>query len=128
VRHHRRHPGGGRAAGGVGHQQQLHQILLHRRHQRLNEVHVTFPAVGLELHLQAVVGEPGGADRAARHPQVPADLVGQLRMGAPAENNDLRVHPAAPFPLNRKTQRRMTQQWHIDDRDRRAPRQARYAQ
>src|ERR1700679_2810551 len=42
-------------------------------------------------------------------------------MGAPAENNDLRVHLAAPFPLLGMTQLgmrqlRMTPPWHIQDR------------
>jgi len=43
VRHHRGHPGRGRAAGRVCHQQQLDQVLLHRRDQRLDEEHVPLP-------------------------------------------------------------------------------------
>ena len=57
VRHHHGGPAGRGAPGGVEHQQQLDQVLLHRRHQRLDEEDVALAAVGLELHLEAVVGE-----------------------------------------------------------------------
>ena len=58
VRHHHGDPGGRRAPGRVEHQQQLDQVLLDRRHQRLDQEDVALAAVGLQLHLEAVVGEP----------------------------------------------------------------------
>ena len=60
----------GGAARGVEHQQQLHQVLLRRRHQRLDDVDVALAAVLLELHLEAVVAEPADVDRrTAGHPR-----------------------------------------------------------
>ena len=95
VRYHRGHPGGRRAAGRVRHQQQLDQVLLHRPDQRLDEEHVPFPAVGLELDLQAVVREPLEQDRLLRHGQERADLGGQRRVSAAAEHRDL-THSRSP--------------------------------
>jgi hypothetical protein len=101
VRHDRGHPGGGGAAGRVRHQQQLHQVLLYRRHQRLDQEHVPFPAVGLELHLEAVVGEPGDPDRPLRLGQVHADLGGQRGVRAAAEHRDV-THRRAPAAARRR--------------------------
>ncbi len=97
VRYHRGHPGGGRAAGRVGHQQQLDQVLLDRIDQRLDEEHVPFPAIGLELDLQAVVREPLQPDGLLRHAQERADLGGQRGVGAAAEHHDL-THSRSPGP------------------------------
>ena len=49
-------------AGRVDHQQQLHQVVLRRRHQRLDDEDVLLAAVGQQLHLQAVVAEPQVSD------------------------------------------------------------------
>ena len=95
VRHHRGHPRRRGAPGRVRHQQQLDQVLLHRRRQRLDEEHVPLPAVGLELDLQAVVREPGQPHRPLRHVKERADLGGQRRVGAAAENRDL-THRTVP--------------------------------
>ena len=105
VRHDRGHPRSRGAARGVRHQQQLDQVLLHGRDQGLNDIYVTFPAVRLELHLQAVVGEAPGHHRAARYAQVRANLVSQLSMGVPAEDHNLGIHRFFPFSLVRKTPR-----------------------
>src|ERR1700733_9871956 len=61
-------------------------MLLDRGAERLDEEHVAFAAVGLELCLQAVVGEASQPHRAQWLAQVCADLGGQLRMGAAAEH------------------------------------------
>ena len=53
----------------VDHQQQLHQVLLRRRHERLHDVDVALAAVGLELGLQAVVAEPLDLDRRRSDPE-----------------------------------------------------------
>src|ERR1700735_3098087 len=55
VRDDRGHPGGRGAAGRVQHEQQLDEILLDRRPERLDQEDVPLPAVLLELDLQAVV-------------------------------------------------------------------------
>jgi hypothetical protein len=89
VRYHRRHPRRRGASGRVGHQQELEQVLLDRLDQRLDEEHVPFPAVGLQLDLKAVVGEPGEPYRPLRHGEEFADLSGQRRMSATAEHHDL---------------------------------------
>ena len=89
VRQHHGDPTGRGAPGGVDHEQQLDQVLLHRRHQRLDQEDVTLPAVGLQLHLQAVVGEPGDPHRVQRHPEVGTDLGGEVGMGGSTENGDV---------------------------------------
>ena len=89
VRHHHGRPRGRGALGRVQHEQQLDQVLLDRRHERLDEVDVALPAVGLQLHFEAIVGESLHAYRLQRRLQVPADLLRQFRMGAAAEDRDV---------------------------------------
>ena len=89
VRDHRRDLRRRGAAGRVEHQQQLHQVLLRRRHQRLHDVDVALAAVGLQLHLQAVVAEAIDAHRRQRDTEAGADPPGELRVGAAAEDDDL---------------------------------------
>src|SRR5579875_2483463 len=52
----------------------------------------------LQLDLQAVVGEPHQADRLLRHAEPGADLGGQPRVRAAAENDDL-THRRCPACL-----------------------------
>jgi hypothetical protein len=67
--------------GGVDHEQQLHQVLLRGRHQRLHDVDVALAAVGLELRLEAVVAEPGDVHPGQRHPERVTDRAGEGTMG-----------------------------------------------
>ena len=69
VRHHRGDLLRRRTARGVDHQQQLHQVLLRRRYERLHDVHVSLPTVLLQLHLQAVVAETMDLHRASGTPR-----------------------------------------------------------
>src|ERR1700733_15855973 len=64
-------------------------MLLDRGAERLDEEHVAFAAVGLELRLQAVVAEAAQPHRAEWLAQVCANLGRQLRMGAAAEHCDV---------------------------------------
>ena len=89
VRDHRGDLGRRRAAGGVDHQQQLHEVLLGRRHQRLDDVDVALAAVGLELGLEAVVAEPGHLHRGQLDAEGVADGGGEGPVGAAAEDDDL---------------------------------------
>jgi hypothetical protein len=89
VRHDHGDPPGRRAPGGVEHEQQLDEVLLHRRHQRLDDEHVALAAVGLQLDLEAVVGEAGVPRRRQRHLQVLADGGGEVPVGRAAEDDDL---------------------------------------
>jgi hypothetical protein len=77
------------AAGGVQHQQELDQMLLHRRHQGLDQEHVALTAVRVQLHPEAVVGEALQPGRQQRGLQMSADLGGEIRMRAAAEHRDL---------------------------------------
>ncbi len=45
------------AARRIEHQQQLDQVILHRRRRASGSEHVLLAAIGLQLHLDAVVGE-----------------------------------------------------------------------
>ncbi|BCY13946.1 hypothetical protein L3i22_090340 [Actinoplanes sp. L3-i22] len=64
-------------------------MLLGRRDERLDQEHVPFPAVPFQLHLDAVVGEPGDPGRQKWHTEVLADLRGQFGMGGSGENGDV---------------------------------------
>src|SRR5450755_3034200 len=64
-------------------------MLLHGRDQGLDDEDVPFPAVGLKLDLQAVVGEPLQPDGLQRDGQVLTDLGGETGVSAPAEHGDL---------------------------------------
>ena len=52
-----RDPGSRSSSCGIQHQQKFNQVLLHRRHQGLNQKNVPFAAICLELHFEAVIGE-----------------------------------------------------------------------
>ncbi len=53
-------------------------------HQRLDDEHVPLAAIGLELDLQAVIGEAHELGGVQRHAEVPANLGREFGMGAPA--------------------------------------------
>ena len=72
----------------VDHQEQLHQVLLRRRHQRLHDVDVALAAVRLELGLEAVVAETGSPPARA-DAEVGADPLRQTSVGTSAEHDDL---------------------------------------
>jgi len=100
-RQHHRDPRRRRAPRRVDHQQQLHQVLLHRRRQGLDQENVALAAIGHELGLEAVVGEPLCRRRRKRRAQPRADLLGQLWMGRAREDDDL-AHAAGDSPGNRE--------------------------
>jgi hypothetical protein len=85
VQRHGQHP----ARPGVDHQQKLDQVLLHRGHRGLHQEHVALPAVGLQLHLEAVVGEARHPDRVQCHAQLGAHLRRELGVDAAGEDGDL---------------------------------------
>ena len=88
MRDHRRDLRRRRATGRVDHQQQLHQMLLGGRHERLHDVDVALPAVGEQLGLKTVVAEPGDLHVAPGNLQMVADLISQRMMGGTGENDD----------------------------------------
>lgn len=81
------------AARRVAHHQQLDEVFLDRCDQRLDEEHVPLAAVGHQLHLEAVVGEPADPGGAERHAQLGADLLGQVGVGTTAEHGDVSHGP-----------------------------------
>jgi hypothetical protein len=89
VRYDRGDPGRRGASRRIQHQQQLHQVLLYRRDQRLDEVHVPLTAVRPKLDFEAVIGEPGCSGRLQRNPEVVADRGCELRVGTSGEHRDL---------------------------------------
>jgi len=60
VRDHRGDLRRRRATGGIDHQQQLDEVLLNRRYERLDDEDVALAAVVTQLDLEAVVREPRG--------------------------------------------------------------------
>ena len=95
VRDHRRDARRRRSPRRIQHQQQLHQVLLHGRHQRLDDEHVCLPAIDFELHAQTVVAEGGDGGRAESHLQPFAEGGRQLPVRVAAEDDDL-VHRRRP--------------------------------
>lgn len=77
-----------RAAGGVDHQQQLHEVLLGGGHQRLHDIDVPLTAVVEQLRLEAVVAEAGDLHVTAGNLQMVTDLVSQLLVGGTGEDDD----------------------------------------
>ncbi len=75
--------------GGIEHQQQLDQVVLHRVGKRLDQEYVLLAAVRLQLHLDAVIGEALDLGGEQRHAELGTDLRGELGVGAPAENGNL---------------------------------------
>src|SRR5215813_948391 len=75
-------------ARSIQHQEQLDQVFLNGRHQRLNEKDIPLPTVGLQLHAQAIVGKALQLTGEERNLQLSTDLSRQLRMGASTEDRD----------------------------------------
>jgi hypothetical protein len=78
----------GRPTRGIEHQQQLHQVFLHRRRQRLDDEDVSLTAVGFQLDAKTIVAEPARHRGAQAYLQLPADGFRQLNVGVSAKNNN----------------------------------------
>ena len=63
-------------------------MLLRRRHERLDDVHVALAAVGEQLRLQAVVAELD-LDGGELNGEFSTDVLGELAVGASGEHDDL---------------------------------------
>src|ERR1017187_133319 len=80
-------------------------MLLDRRRKRLDQEDVPFPAVSLELHLQAVIGEAAEPGLLQRYAEVRTYLGSQAGVGTTAEDRDfppvprLGPRPARPGGL-----------------------------
>ena len=98
VRDHRRDARRRRAPRRIQHQQQLHQVLLHGRHQRLDDEHVRLPAIDFELHAQTVVAEGGDGGRAEAHLQPFAQGGRQLRCALPLKTTILFIGGSRESP------------------------------
>ena len=83
---HRRDAAGRRSPGGVDHDEQLHQVIVDRRRQGLDQEHVPFTYVLLNAHEGVVVGELERLGLAQRYPQVGANVLGEGPVGVQAEN------------------------------------------
>ena len=68
-------------------------MLLHRRDQGLDDKDVALPAIGLELHAEAVVGIALGLRWQQRNVEVGTDLRRQQRMRATTEDSDFGQRP-----------------------------------
>jgi hypothetical protein len=89
MRDHGRDSRRGCPSRGIEHQQQLHQVLLHRRRQGLDDEDVSFAAAGFQLDAETIVAEPAGRRRRKTNSQVPADGSRQFPVGSAGEDNDL---------------------------------------
>ena len=94
----------GGALGGIDHEQQLHERVLRRGHEGLDDVDVALAAVRQQLGLEAVVAEPAERRLRQLHPEFVADAVGQGLVGRPGEDDDLahvRSLVLSPLPTGR---------------------------
>ena len=64
-------------------------MLLHRRDQRLDDKDVAFPAIGLELHAEAIVCVALCLRRQQRNAEAATDFRRQKRMRATTEDSNL---------------------------------------
>ena len=80
--------------GSVQHLQELHQVVVNRGNQRLNQEDVGLPAVGVQLNLDTVVAETVDGAAAEGHSQVTADIFRQLSMRVPAEDHNVAHCPS----------------------------------
>src|SRR5262249_8199475 len=92
VRDHGRDALRARAAEAVDHDQQLHQVFVHRRAGRLNHVDVRAADVLEDLHGDLAVGEPVDLDLARIEPQELADLVPEHRVRAARKDQQALLH------------------------------------
>ena len=90
VRHDRRDRGGRRSSSRVDHEQQLHEVLLRWRDERLDDVDVALPAIGQELGLEAVVAEATDVHPGQAHAQVRANPLRECGMCIPRKHDDVR--------------------------------------
>ena len=75
----------------VDHDQQLHEVVVHRRAGRLNEKHVAAADVFVDLAGDFAVGEFAERDVAQRHAEVIGDPLGERLIGGAAEDFEV-VH------------------------------------
>ena len=68
-------------------------MLLHRRDQRLDDKDVAFPAIGLELHAQAIVCIALYLRWQQRNVEEGTDFRGQKRMRTTTEDSDFAQRP-----------------------------------
>ena len=85
VRHHRSDLTGGGAAAGVHHDQQLHQVIVHRSAGGLHQKDITATDGFLDLDVKLTVGKALADAGTVRNAQIAGDLTGQCGVGTAAE-------------------------------------------
>ena len=80
VRYERGHPGRRGPLHGVGHDQQLHQVLVHRRAGRLHQVNLTPPNVLHDFDHDFAVAEAADIHSAQGHVKMMANVLGKRGM------------------------------------------------
>ncbi len=93
IRNHRRDAPRRSAFQRVDHQQQLHQVFVHRPARRLHHKHVAAPHVLLNLDVHLAVGETLQHGLATWHAEEVTNFIGQRLVRRTAENLELLVHP-----------------------------------
>ena len=108
IRNHRRNAPRRRALQRVNHQQQLHQMPVHRTARGLHHEHIRAAHVLLNLHVRLAVGKARYLRLSPLHAQKLAYLIGQLRVGRAAKNLKLLIHPRTRLPLQLLVRHRWT--------------------
>jgi len=85
VGHHRCDLTGGGTATGIHHDQQLHQVIVHRSTGGLDQEDIAAADRFLDLDVKLSIGEALDHPWAIGDPEVGADLPGQIRIGGAAE-------------------------------------------
>ncbi len=97
VRNHGRDARGGRALARVGHDQELHQVLVHGRARGLHDEHVAAAHVLHDLDVDLAVAETADGDAPQREPQVVRDIARESGVSFAGKNRRRdRVQGPAP--------------------------------
>src|ERR1700730_8474861 len=88
-------------------------MILNGRHQRLNNEHIGFATIGLELRLQTIIAEPCDLCPAQWLAQPRANLCCQFSMSATAEDDDFSHYLSTAVWATRALMCGQVQEWQI---------------
>ena len=101
IRNHRRNPPGRRALERVNHQQQLHQVEIHRMAARLHHEHIRAAHIFQNLIARFAVAELAVLGAPSRDAQIAANRVAERRVRCAAKNFELFVGQSQSQSFNR---------------------------
>src|SRR5947199_10686731 len=95
IRNHRRDTPGGGPFEGINHQQQFHQVLVHRAAGRLHSEDVSAAHILLNLYISFAIAKARNHSLAASQTKKSADLIAQRLVRGTAEDLELIIYASA---------------------------------